>query len=155
MRHTHRISQTRRTLINAAFSPPSIEPVLNLNHHDYLLKEMRWLAVDVAQVGARRLQFLHFPHFSLFFYLTPVSSQERLWKMTTARQVAYMAAAVGRTRLTQQLDKITPKSAREAAKAATLPSYTSRPCVAHPLSAAHIVVVAAAARFMDSLHPVG
>lgn len=42
--------QTRRTLINAAYSPPSIEPVLNLNHHDYLLKEMRWLAVDVAQV---------------------------------------------------------------------------------------------------------
>ena len=47
---THHTLQTRRTLINAAFSPPSVEPVLNLNHHDYLLKEMRWLAVDVAQV---------------------------------------------------------------------------------------------------------
>ncbi len=43
-------TQTRKTLINAAFSPPSIEPTCNLNHHDYLLKEMQWLAVDVAQV---------------------------------------------------------------------------------------------------------
>lgn len=51
--------------------------------------------------------------------------QERLWKMTAARQVAYMAAAVARAKLTKQLDKITPKSAREAAKAAILPSFTS------------------------------
>ena len=56
----------------------------------------------------------------------PHLTQERLWKMTTARQVAYLAAAAGRTRLAKQLDKITPKSAREAAKAATLSSFTSK-----------------------------
>lgn len=59
-------TQTRKTLINAAFSPPSIEPTCNLNHHDYLLKEMRWLAVDVAQVcvcvGVQQQQQKQQPH---------------------------------------------------------------------------------------------
>lgn len=51
-------------------------------------------------------------------------SQERLWKMVTARKFAYLAAAVARTRLSKQFDKITPKSAREAAKSAVLPHIT-------------------------------
>ena len=42
----------RHAFLSKAFTRPVEEPAVPLTHWSYLLKEMEWLAADVAQVSA-------------------------------------------------------------------------------------------------------
>ena len=44
-----------REQLSKAYSPPGPEPRANLDHQGYLIKEVKWLAIDVAQVRLTRL----------------------------------------------------------------------------------------------------
>ncbi len=92
-----------RALLARAFSRPAEEPALPRRHWDYLLEEMRWLAIDVTQ--------------------------ERLWKQTAAMavalEVARLQGAFGlrqppkdARRYSEEVRRLRDAAAKEAAVAA-------------------------------------
>lgn len=66
----------RHAFLSKAFTRPVEEPAVPLTHWSYLLKEMEWLAADVAQ--------------------------ERLWKRAVAHALAHEAASADRKALLQR-----------------------------------------------------
>ena len=42
--------RAKRALLAKAYSQPGAEPRHNTDHQGYLVKELKWLAVDIAQV---------------------------------------------------------------------------------------------------------
>ena len=42
--------RAKRALLAKAYSQPGAEPRHNTDHQGYLVKELKWLAVDLAQV---------------------------------------------------------------------------------------------------------
>ncbi|KAK9824609.1 hypothetical protein WJX72_011693 [[Myrmecia] bisecta] len=87
--------RARRALLSRAFERPTPEPERPLSHWDYVMKEMRWMAVDFAQ--------------------------ERLWKRAAAYSIAHEIAgghATRQLRQTPQGDLMRKEIAEAQARAA-------------------------------------